>query len=257
MKSQFAPLAAGQLAGRVALVTGAGGGIGGAVARRFAGEGVRLVLVDRREEPLSSLARTLDGAEFLTWTGDLAQESDVRELFRQTLERFARVDIAVNAAGVLRQTPLEAIQQEEWDAVVGANLTSAFLVSRECCAPMKAQGWGKIVNFSSLAGQVGGILAGAHYSAAKAGVISLTRSLAKYLAPYGVRCNCIAPSGVDTDMLRVFSEEQQEVLVKGIPVGRFSQPEELAEVVLWLSSPASDYITGQTICFNGGAYFGG
>src|SRR5262249_13720996 len=140
--------------------------------------------------------------------------------------------------------------------LMDANAGTAFLVCRECCEPMRRQGWGRIINFSSLAAQVGGVQSGAHYAASKAAVISLTRSVASYLAPHGVRCNALAPSGVDTEMLEVFNEGQRGVRARGTPAGRFATPEEIAEVVLWLSSPACDYVTGQTLHVNGGAYLG-
>ena len=242
--------------GQVALITGAGGGIGSTVARRFAALGVRLALTDLRPEPLRAVAAGLGDAEVVEWTGDLTSEPAVKELFAQILERYGRIDIAINAAGVLRTTPFESITMPEWNMVMGANAGSAFLVCRECCEPMRHQGYGRIVNFSSVAATVGGILSGAHYAASKAAVTSLTRSVAKLLAPYGVRCNVISPSGVDTEMLHQFTEEQRETLREGIPVKRFGTPEEIAELVLWLSSPVCDYITGQTIHINGGTYLG-
>jgi 3-oxoacyl-[acyl-carrier protein] reductase len=239
---------------RVALITGAGGGIGRSVARKFAGEGYRLALADLNATALEQTGAELPQA--WTWAGDLTSEESVDDLFAQLLGRFGRIDAAINAAGVLRIGPIEQISKAEWDEVMSANAGSAFLVCRACCAPMKAQGSGRIVNFSSVAGQVGGILSGAHYAASKAAVISLTRSVAKYLAPHGVRCNVLAPSGVETEMLAQFTPEQAEALRQGIPVGRFGTAEEIAEVVAWLCSPAADYITGQTINVNGGAYLG-
>lgn len=238
----------------VCLVTGAGGGIGRAVASRLAAEGYRLALADLNAAALEETRALIP--EAFTWAGDLTREESVRELFALLLERFGRLDAAVNAAGLLRIRPLEEITKAEWDQVMSANAGSAFLVCRECCAPMKAQGSGRIVNFSSVAGQVGGILSGAHYAASKSAVISLTRSVAKYLAPHGVRVNAIAPSGVETDMLRQFTPEQMEELRMGIPVQRFGTAEEIAGVVAWLLSPAADYITGQTLNVNGGAYLG-
>ncbi|MFN3649860.1 MAG: SDR family NAD(P)-dependent oxidoreductase [Armatimonadota bacterium] len=254
--SGFAPFEPGSLAGRVALVTGAGGGIGAAVARRFAGFGVRLVLADLRPEALERTRAELGEAEALCWAGDLTIEPDVKQLFQQIQERYGRLDIAVNAAGVVRATPFEELTKGEWDQVVNANAGSAFLVCRECCGPMKRQGWGRIINFSSMAGQVGGVVAGAHYAAAKSAVISLTRSVARHLAPHGVRCNAVAPAGVETEMLGAFSDEQRVRLVQSSPLGRFAAAEEIAELVVWLASPASDFITGQTININGGAYLG-
>lgn len=254
--SQFAPFDPSAMAGTVALVTGASGGIGGAVARRFARLGFRLALADIRPEGLEKTAAALGSAEVMTWSGDLTIEPQVRDLFGKLLERFGRIDVAVNAAGILRATPFEEITKADWDRMIDVNAGSAFLVCRECCAPMRRQGSGRIINFASLAAHVGGIMAGAHYAAGKAAVISLTRSVAKYLAPHGVRCNAIAPSGVETEMLLEFTAPQQETLRQGIPTGRFAVAEEIAELVLWLASPAADYITGQTININGGTYLG-
>lgn len=254
--NSFQPFDLNSFAGKVVLITGAGGGIGGAMARRFAGVGCRLVLADLRLEPLEAACAELGTTEVLTWAGNLTIEPEVKELFRQIQERFGRIDIAVNAAGVLRTTSLEETSKAEWDAVMDTNAGSAFLVCRECCAPMRRQGWGRIINFASISGQVGGILSGAHYAASKAAVISLTRSVSKYLAASGVRVNAIAPSGVGTEMLLQYSEEQREALRQGIPVGRFGVAEEIAELVLWLASPATDYITGQTLNINGGSYLG-
>lgn len=254
--SQFAPYHPTDIRGRICLVTGAGGGIGRAIARRFAQAGACLVLADLHAAGLEATLAELPEAEVFTWTGNLTIETEVKTLFGLILEQYGRIDVVVNAAGVLRTTPFEEIGKAEWDQVMDANAGSAFLVCRECCAPMRRQGWGRIVNFSSVAGQVGGILSGAHYAASKAAVQSLTRSVAKYLAPHGVRCNVIAPSGVETEMLRQFSEAQKDVLREGIPLKRFGAAEEIAELVLWLVSPAADYITGQTININGGAYMG-
>jgi 3-oxoacyl-[acyl-carrier protein] reductase len=227
------------------------------VARRFAAEaGTRLVLADLRREPLEPLAAELTQAEPLVYDGDLSSDVAVSSLFAQIEERFGRLDVAVNSAGILRRTPFEEITKAEWDQVFSINAGSAFLVSQACCKPMMRQGSGRIINFASIAAQVGGILSGAHYAASKAAVISLTRSVAKYLAPHGVRCNVLAPSGIATEMLDQFDDAQKDALCAGIPVGRFGTPEEIAEVVHWLASPAADYITGQTINVNGGAYLG-
>jgi len=245
------------MAGRVVLVTGAGGGIGRAVAQRFAGDvGTQLVLADLRRGPLEATAAELPAAAPLLWSGDLTDEAAVHQLFQEVHSKFGRIDVAVNSADILRRTPFEEITKAEWDLVLSANAGSAFLVCQACCEPMRQQGSGRIINFASVAALVGGILSGAHYAASKAAVISLTRSVAKILAPHGVRCNVLAPSGVDTEMLAQFTDEQKAALCAGIPVGRFGTPEEIAGVVHWLASPAADYITGQTIHVNGGAYLG-
>ncbi len=251
--------ASGGFSGRVALITGAGGGIGGAIARRFAAVGIRLALADLREEPLERLSAELPPDSLsltLTWTGDLTSESEVGDLFKQIKGRFGRLDIAINTAGILRNTPFIDLSKAEWERVVDGNAGTAFLVCRESVKLMREGGWGRIVNFSSVAGQVGGILAGAHYAAGKAAVISITKSVAKLYAKDGIRCNAIAPCGVETDMLNEFTGGQQDALRSGIPLGRFGTAEEMAEIALWLCSPAADFITGQTINANGGVYMG-
>jgi 3-oxoacyl-[acyl-carrier protein] reductase len=217
---------------------------------------VRLVITDRQAAGLESTAATLGEAEVLARPCELTLEPQVKQLFAALMDRFGRIDVAVNCAGVMRVTPLEALEKSEWDDVLDANVGSAFLVCRECAGPMRRQGSGRIINFSSLAAHVGGLAAGPHYAAAKAAVIGLTRSVSRALAPYGVRCNAIAPAGVETEMLWMFGEEQQARLLAGIPAGRFGVAEEIAELVLWLASPAADFMTGQTLNINGGAYFG-
>jgi 3-oxoacyl-[acyl-carrier protein] reductase len=233
--------------GRVALVTGAAGGIGRQVARRFNDIGVKLALADLLEADATT-------GDSLVWAGDLTSEEQVVELFRQIRERFGRLDIAINTAGMLRNTPFAELSKAEWDRVVDVNAGTTFLVCREATKLMRENRWGRIVNFASVAGQVGGILAGAHYAAGKAAVISLTKSVAKLYASDGIRCNAISPCGVVTDMLDTFTEEQKEALCSGIPLGRFGTAEEMAEIALWLCSPAADFITGQTINANGGVY---
>jgi 3-oxoacyl-[acyl-carrier protein] reductase len=166
------------------------------------------------------------------------------------------VDVLVNAAGVIASTPFEAITFADWRRMVAVNLDAVFLCCRAFIPLLRASGQGRIINFTSLAAQVGGIMAGAHYAAAKAGVMSLTKSLAKYLAADGVRVNALAPGTVDTGLLHAFTPEQRETLRLNVPVKRFAQPEEAADLVAYLASPAADYITGQTINLNGGVYLG-
>lgn len=238
-----------ELSGRVALVTGAAGGIGSVAARRLAECGVKLALVDLREASDAP-------ADSLVWSGDLTSEEQVVELLARIRERFGRLDIAINTAGMLRNTPFAELSKAEWDRVVDVNAGTTFLVCREATKLMRENRWGRIVNFASVAGQVGGILAGAHYAAGKAAVISLTKSVAKLYAAEGIRCNAISPCGVVTDMLDTFTEEQKETLCSGIPLGRFGTAEEMAEIALWLCSSSADFITGQTINANGGVYLG-
>lgn len=247
--NRFRPFGPGCLAGQVAVVTGAAGGIGSATAVRLAELGAVPVLVDLRPGRHPGLDLPILGC-------DLRREREVEALFAGVWADHGRLDVLVNAAGVLRVTPLLELSQAEWEEVIAANATTAFLCCREAARRLIAQGGGSIVNFSSVAAMLGGILSGPHYAASKAAVVSLTRSVAKLLAPTGGRCNVLAPAGVETEMLRQYSLEQREDLRRGIPAGRFGTVEEIAELVCWLASPSSDYVTGQTIHVNGGSYLG-
>ncbi len=240
---------------RVVLIAGASGGIGRAIAQRFAQAGDRLVLADLRSESLELAPPGADSPP-RTIVGDLSDEQVVGELFDEILRDFGRLDVMVNAAGLLRNTPLGQIKKSEWDAVLNANLGVAFLLSRGCVEPMRRQRSGRIVHIASLAGQVGGIRSGAHYAAAKAGVISLTRSMSRLLAPHGVTCNALAPSGVETEMLAQFVEADRAALLEGIPAGRFGTPAEIAAAIFWICSDEAAYLTGQCLNLNGGAYMG-
>jgi 3-oxoacyl-[acyl-carrier protein] reductase len=238
------------------VIIGAAGGIGAASAARFAREGARLVLVDANAARLEAMAPPPGAAEVIRHAADVTDEAAVAALAAAVGERFGRVDVLVNGAGIIASTPFEAITPAEWRRMVAVNLDAVFLGCRAFLPLLRATGHGRIINFTSLAAQVGGIMAGAHYAAAKAGVMSLTKSLAKYLAADGVRVNAIAPGAVDTELLHAFTPEQREILRENVPVKRFASPEEAAELVAYLASPAADYITGQTINLNGGVYLG-
>jgi 3-oxoacyl-[acyl-carrier protein] reductase len=242
---------------RVVVITGAAGGIGTATACRFAGAGARLVLADRDGDRLERLRAALPDAPALLFTGDLADREAARELARRTLAEYGRADVLVNGVGLLRATPLEEINAEEWEALVGVNLTAVFYCSQAFLPAMRAQGYGRIISMASLAGQVGGMLAGAHYAAAKAGVVALTRAIARRYAPHNVTANAIAPSAVETEMLGAFTPEQLAALREQTPLHRFTRPEEVAELIFFLASEAADTMTGHTVNLNGGLYFGG
>ncbi len=164
------------------------------------------------------------------------------------------MDILINNAGICYLTPFEDITEEEWDKVISVNLKGAFLCSQAVMRAMISQRWGKIVNIASLAGKVGGILVGAHYSASKAGIICLTKSLAKRMAPYGVNVNAVAPGQIKTKMTDDWPENEKEKLRRSIPRGHFGGPEDVAETVLFLVSDRARFITGEIIDVNGGIF---
>jgi len=171
----------------------------------------------------------------------------------KTIEALGTIDILVNNAGICYQGPVADMSEETWDKVLDVNLKGPFLCAREVMPTFKQQRSGKIVNLGSQAGQVGGLVVGANYSASKAGVICLTKSLAKELAPFGVNVNCIAPGVIDTEMTQPFPREE---MVKSIPLGNVGEPQDVADAVLFLVSQESKYITGQTISVNGGSFMG-
>ena len=221
------------LRGRTAVVTGAAGTMGRAVVRFLEQDGAKVYGLD------------LHG-------GIVCDVSDP-EAVKQTMRKIGAVDILVNNAGILSNHKAEATTPEEWRKVLAANLDSAFLVSQQVIPGMKARGWGRIVNTCSLAAKTGGLTAGTAYAASKGGLASLTFSLARELASFGVTVNAIAPAYVRTPMVtEQLSEGQRAALLAQIPVGRFCEAEELAHVVRFLVSPLSGFITGEIVDVNGG-----
>jgi NAD(P)-dependent dehydrogenase (short-subunit alcohol dehydrogenase family) len=240
---------------RVVVITGAAGGIGTATAQRFAREGARLVLADRDVARLEALRSNLAVPTTL-YAADLTEPGAAAGLAQTALAAFEHADVLVNAVGVLLATPLEEISPEEWEWVVSVNLTAVFFSCQAFLPTMRAQRYGRIISMASLAGQVGGMIAGAHYAAAKAGVIALTRSIAKRYAEFGVTANALAPSAVETEMLGAFTADQLADLRRVTPLHRFTQPEEIADTIAFLASEAAATITGHSLNLNGGLYFG-
>jgi len=227
--------------GAVVLVTGAAGGIGEAVCRRFRESGSQVYPTDCVD---------LDAPRFVP--GDLSDEAFCRDWLSRVLDDAGRVDVLVNNAGICPRTPLAEITVEEWNRVLTVNLTAAFLLGRACLEAMMRRRRGAIVNMASMAGRMGGIAVGAHYSAGKAALICLTKTLARHGAPHGVRVNAVAPGVIDTAITGAAPAEAQEALKAAIPLGRFGEPDEVAAAVLFLASDRASYMTGVTVDVNGG-----
>ena len=245
----------GELVGRTALVTGAARGIGLAIARALVEQGAGLALLDVDVDPLALAGRAI-GARALTIRADVSRLEDVQRAVDLTVERFGGLDILVNNAGICPMSAFADITEAEWDRVLAINLKGAFLCCQAALPYLRRSGQrGRVVNIASVAGQMGGVAVGAHYAASKAGLIGLCKSLAQVLAVDGVTVNCVAPGTVATDMTLDWSEATQADLKAKIPIGRFAQPREIAEAVLFLASDRAGFITGATLDVNGGLYF--
>jgi len=239
---------------RVALVTGAGRGIGRAIAIALAREGANVVVNDLDPHSAEETANEIKviGRRSLAIRADVSNSTEVSKMVERTIETFKRIDILVNNAGIFSSVPLDSMTEDEWNKVMNVNLKGVFICSQAAMRFMKKQRSGKIANLGSLAAKVGGIFAGADYAASKAGVICLTKSLAKQLAPYGINVNAVAPGVIETEMTKNWPNDVKENLLRQIPLGRFGTPEEVAEAVLFLVSDSASYITGSTIDVNGG-----
>jgi len=245
----------GGLHGRVAIVTGGTRGIGRAVARALAADGAAVVLTGRDPGRVEAAAQELlaAGREALGLTLDLGQGDAVQRVVATTQERFGRIDLLVNNAGITRDALLVRMKDADWDEVLGVNLRAAFQATRAVARVMMRQRSGRIVNISSASGAMG--TAGqANYAAAKAGLIGLTKSTARELAHWGILVNAVAPGLVETDMTAALSAEVRDAYLGQIPLKRMGTPEEVAEVVRFLASDGASYITGQVIHVNGGLY---
>lgn len=242
------------LKGKVALVTGASRGIGRAIALAFAREGASVVVnyagnKERAEETAAEIREL--GQEALVSRCDVSNESDVQEMMKQTMEKFGHLDIVVNNAGITRDGLLMRIREADWDAVLNTNLKGVFLVTKAALRPMMRQRSGKIINIASVVGILGN--AGqANYSAAKAGVIGLTKTTAREVAARGITVNAVAPGFITTEMTAKLPDQVKEQMKAQIPLQRLGSPEDVASVVRFLASNDSNYMTGQILSVDGG-----
>ena len=241
------------LENKVAVVTGGGRGIGEAIARRLAGEGAAIavcdVMLDTAQEVATSLGK--NGTKASAYAVNVTDSKQVKEVCDKIVADFGRVDILVNNAGITRDGLLMRMSDEDWDAVLGVNLKGAFLFTRSLCRTMLQQRSGVIVNIASIVGMTGN--AGqANYSASKAGLIGFTKTMAKELASRGIRSNAVAPGFIKTPMTDKLSEEARKALTDHIALKRLGLPEDVADVVLFLASDLSGYVTGQVIAVDGG-----
>ena len=228
--------------------------MGYAVAERLAAAGASVVINDINAAAADEAASRLQGAGHaaLAVAGDVTSGQDVDRLMKSAEDRYGGVQILVNNAGILRPTPVIDIEEDEWDLVVGVNLKGTYLCSRAVLPGMQKTGWGRIVNFSSTAGKNVSTVGGAHYTAAKAGILGFTRHLAKEVARYGITVNAVCPGLIDTEMVRsTISVERARAYADSFPIQRLGEPFEVAELVAFLASERAAYITGASLDING------
>ncbi|MBI4588762.1 MAG: 3-oxoacyl-[acyl-carrier-protein] reductase [Candidatus Rokubacteria bacterium] len=243
------------LEGRVAIITGGSRGIGRAVAHSLAEDGASVVVSGRHAGRLEATAKELEGlgVPVLVVVADVARREDADRLVGQTKDRFARIDVLVNNAGITRDTLLVRMKDDDWDQVLDVNLRGAFLMTRAVAKVMIRQKSGRIINIASAAGAMGN--AGqVNYSAAKAGLIGLTKAAARELSRWGILVNAVAPGLIDTDMAASIPPEAREAVLAQVPLGRIGSGREVAEVVRFLAGDGATYLTGQVIHVNGGLY---
>jgi len=242
-----------RLTGRVAVVTGGAKGIGRAIARRLAQEGARVVVSGRDRGALEEACGELRnaGSEAVAVVADVAKAQDVEALCQKALEAFGKVDILINNAGITRDNLVLRMSEEEWDSVLDTNLKGGFLCIRAFTKPMMKQRWGRIVNVSSVVGLIGNP-GQANYVASKAGLVGLTKAVAKELASRHITVNAVAPGFIDTSMTAGLPEKVRESLQAQIPLGRLGSPEDVAHAVAFLCSEEASYITGQVLSVDGG-----
>ena len=245
------------LTGRVALVTGASQGIGRACALALAAKGATVALAARNETKLAEVAAEIAAAGGVAhaFVLDLSSEESIVACGKAVIAQLGKVEILVNNAGITRDGLAMRMKRTDWDDVLGTNLTGAFLMTQAVMSSMLKARWGRVVNITSVVGETG--QAGqANYAASKAGLISLTKSLARELAGRSITVNAVAPGFIETAMTAVLNEEQKSAMTKQIPLGRTGTDQDIASAVAFLASEEAGYITGHTLDVNGGMYMG-
>jgi 3-oxoacyl-[acyl-carrier protein] reductase len=245
------------LSGRVALVTGASQGIGRACALKLAESGATVAVAARNQEKLAEIVRQIEasGGRASAFAVDVSDEDQVKTTFKAALGQLGKIDVLVNNAGITRDQLVMRMKRTDWDSVLSTNLTSAYLCIQQVIGSMLKQRWGRIINITSVFGQMG--QAGqANYAASKAGLVGLTMAIAREVGSRNITCNAVAPGFIETAMTAGFSDEFRQNALKNIPLGRIGAPEDVASAVNFLASDEASYVTGHVLSVNGGLLMG-
>lgn len=241
--------------GKVALVTGAGRGIGRAIAGAFADQGAHVIVNDiMSDKVLTDIAGTISqtGIGSMGIQADVSNSDQVKDMIELASQTFGRLDILVNNAGIIRRGSIETVDEKDWDRVIAVNLKGTFNCCHAAADLMIKQRSGKIVNVSSIAGKTGDITSAPGYGPSKAAIDALTKTLARQLAGYGINVNGVAPHAIETEMSAEWPDEKRKSIIEAIPLKRLGQPQEVAEAVLFLASEKANFITGEILDVNGG-----
>jgi len=245
------------LSGRIALVTGASQGIGRACALKLAAAGAAVAVAARNQEKLNELVQQISstGGTAAAFVMDVAEEDQIKTAFKAVLTQFGKIDILVNNAGITRDQLVMRMKRADWDAVLNTNLTSAYLCTQQAISSMLKQRWGRIINITSVFGQMG--QAGqANYASSKAGLIGLSMAIAREVGSRNITCNAVAPGFIETAMTSALGDDFKQMAVKNIPLGRVGSPDDVANAVAFLASEEAAYITGHVLSVNGGMLMG-
>jgi 3-oxoacyl-[acyl-carrier protein] reductase len=238
------------LKNKTALVTGASGAIGSAIAKKLSLLGANIILTGTNKKKIDDLKKEL-GVNSLGLIADLSKDIEINDLYDQSIKKFKSIDILVNNAGTNKDALSIRMTKEQWDEVININLSATFKLSQLVIKSMMKKKWGRIIGISSIIG-VGGNAGQTNYAASKAGMIGLHKSLALEFASRGITVNCIAPGFIESPMTKALSSEQKEVMLKKIPVGNIGKPDDIANCVVFLTDEKSSFITGSTVNINGG-----
>jgi 3-oxoacyl-[acyl-carrier protein] reductase len=245
------------LNGRVAVITGASQGIGRSCALKLASSGANVALLARNKQKLEELAGEIvsSGGRAYVAAADLENEEQIKTAFKAVVAELGKIEILVNNAGITRDQLIMRMKRADWDAVINTNLTSAYLCAQQAISSMLKQRWGRVINITSIFGQIG--QAGqANYASSKAGLIGLTMAVAREVGSRNITCNAVAPGFIETAMTSVLSDELKQKALETIPLGRIGTPEDVANCVAFLASEEAGYITGHVLNVNGGMLMG-